>query len=1564
MFSFSFFLYVEIANCGRDIAFFSERLHKDTRQWLFEDFNTWLSNPGDSRAYVLLGDAGVGKSVIAGALAQQMIKTRQLGAAYFCRHNDGTRNDPRNLLGTIACQLCDCNCEYSSRMGGEDGVKMFLANSNLGVQELCTKLLEEPLSKCSSFQRKLVVIDALDETEYKSRKDFICLIKERFPRLPEWLVFFITSRPEDMLQSRLEKYNPCVRICAGNSEQRNFYQQHEQDIQRYLEKTVNFSGLPYSVKDVVEKCSGLFLYAFFVAKELNSALHSGKVDQVGDSFPGDIEDFFEKNLKRVYVKVGADLYRKLLGSIIAAPSPLPVSFISFILGRENSSLNEQKVIDAVSLFVGIQKTISFLHNLIPAWLTNKKKAQELYIDEKRAGEFLAEIVKEVLSAFVGDPGMKLKFIERDLQSCIVHFGIRLLCQHGEEDSLELVFRCLTSYHFLEEKIRSGRFGIYHLLKDFQYAASCLAVEEKEKHNILQETYSALESDVHVLVESPQLLRSCILNASDVVQENVLVPQVSSRWFEWNILEFSPGEILSRCNCFATASDKQTVVGADGRFLFFFSASMLQIVSGPFELSKDTISKITHLEFSLDGKFIFFGRLDKWFSVDERCVEDIPQFTGNDIHYQWGLITTDRHYIAANTRNVLHFPAMCERGCCLTELVALWAGKEIENSREEERTCSFDELSNRIAGIGIMGRHTRHLMKCLGVDPRFYKNHVMFVPDDPSCYFCRRLKKLAESSKELCLEAVRQLIIDLYPRLFQYQIWNLQSGQPLLRDVFDQDAQLNPFAYFCHVTVAYDPRGKGFECSGVVNAISVCNIAVVTAVYFLLQLELERCVNGQLSKILWLEWERTREDKVMSALLFLERLEERLSKTERPLLRVRDPFFSVEPGMDDLITTLKCINWVKVFAESPRGDGRGVKHGVEQFCNSFKSDFFMHFPEGFLNLLRNEFSRCISPGKNWLVDLSVNGRLELTRIQNKNPRKITSTKDEHKITEISHFTFTNDDGLVVYSSMKNSLHAVCLQTGKVFTSVSGCDSGLFKREKQRGYLFRSSGEERVVFLKSLCSPFKFLRFCAQKFDSMMFSSTMFSSSHTVTCISPASVVSLWNFKDHDDFMFFKIITSFPLSDSPGTLASPPKYVFSPDGKFITLQQKDKITLHWVEESQRYHCTVFPLSDSPGTLASPPKYVFSPDGKFIALQQKDKITLHCVEESQRYHCRVFPLSDSPGTLASPLKYVFSPHGKLIALQQKDKITLHCVEESQRYHCTVFEGNFGVVDACLQFFADSSLLFLCIQDSLKGPHLNVWDIRKKAMSHSFESPGLLLTLDCFCISSDMSYLILCGGYNEIEVCEFKNLKDSFSLLQSVGVEKFYNSVKFSLCIVSQDNELLVCCIANLIYVYKLTVANIYSSRKILRGHLGKIEFCRFLKGNLFLISYSVDGVVFLWNITESKAIGFARIAHREEKIVSMAVSPKEDRAVCFLSSVRVCEITLCKLECALSSKLLTALTEGKLDVPETKTQLAKHMPSTSNIPTSSLEDYKPEPSWNSYLEEDFYIPEDYFFESDESD
>ena len=142
---------------------------------------------------------------MAAALAKRTQADGRLGACYFCRHNDSTRNNPRSLIGTIAYQLCKYNKEYSAKVGGESRVTTILANSSLRFNELFTKLLHEPLGKCNTCsQRKLVIIDALDETNYESREDFLEVLRVRFPLLPKWLVFFITSRPENTVQLYLK----------------------------------------------------------------------------------------------------------------------------------------------------------------------------------------------------------------------------------------------------------------------------------------------------------------------------------------------------------------------------------------------------------------------------------------------------------------------------------------------------------------------------------------------------------------------------------------------------------------------------------------------------------------------------------------------------------------------------------------------------------------------------------------------------------------------------------------------------------------------------------------------------------------------------------------------------------------------------------------------------------------------------------------------------------------------------------------------------------------------------------------------------------------------------------------------------------------------------------------------------------------------------------------------------------------------------------------------------------------------------------------------------------------
>jgi len=67
-----------------------------------------------------------------------------------------------------------------------------------------------------------------------------------------------------------------------------------------------------------------------------------------------------------------------------------------------------------------------------------------------------------------------------------------------------------------------------------------------------------------------------------------------------------------------------------------------------------------LEFSPDGKFLFFGRLDRWFSLKKQDVEKFPQFSSIDSSYEWGSFTRDKQWIV-----VKHFDSLfrSKDTCC-------------------------------------------------------------------------------------------------------------------------------------------------------------------------------------------------------------------------------------------------------------------------------------------------------------------------------------------------------------------------------------------------------------------------------------------------------------------------------------------------------------------------------------------------------------------------------------------------------------------------------------------------------------------------------------------------------------------------------------------------------------------------------------------------------------------------------------------------------------------------------------------------------------------------------------
>ena len=456
-------------------------------------------------------------------------------------------------------------------------------------------------------------------------------------------------------------------------------------------------------------------------------------------------------------------------------------------------------------------------------------------------------------------------------------------------------------------------------------------------------------------------------------------------------------------------------------------------------------------------------------------------------------------------------------------------------------------------------------------------------------------------------------------------------------------------------------------------------------------------------------------------------------------------------------------------------------------------------------------------------------MSLVQTGNQEQHHIRHEEPEHTFSKFTPFTFTNDDLFFVFSSThSSSLQALSFKTGKVLTSVSGCNLFYFTRERQVGYLFRGGIEETAILLTSLFSPFKFLVASRVK-PSVVGKSVagMFFSSNAVISVSSDSMVTLMQ---TSTFAGKEVITF-----------SSKYYLTAPNSQSLTVK----------------NCAL------------------SLDGRLLAIHQGPKLELYSFDESK-------------------LEFLHS----------------------------AFESKCAFTVTYCAFSADGTTLLFCIQDSKNASRFNVWDIKEEVYSASFKSPWLLTTECCY-LSWNNQELVLCG--DEIEIWEYA--EHTCRLLTRLTVKKPYNSVKFSQCTVSVDSQLLVCCIADVILVYNLHAHDIDSSKRILRGHLGRIEFCRLLKVNRYLISYAVDGMVFLWDISESKAVGFARITKGQESIVSMAVSPEEDRAVsCFTSSGRVCMLKLCELGSAFPLKPWATPTKGLVSKAGTSPQLQEQIASTS--------------------------------------
>ncbi|CAH3015673.1 unnamed protein product, partial [Porites evermanni] len=170
-----------------DIEFHAKKFQEGTREWIFKSIENWLDDQSSPhRVMVISGNPGMGKTVISAVVSQRMQSAGRLSGSHFCQHDNSRYRDPRLMLQSLACHLCqaipnykDALVEQLSRNQGKD-------LNNMDVKELFALLFKEPLSTVQDPGRNtLIVIDGLDESEYQGHNELLHVISNHFSMLPQ-----------------------------------------------------------------------------------------------------------------------------------------------------------------------------------------------------------------------------------------------------------------------------------------------------------------------------------------------------------------------------------------------------------------------------------------------------------------------------------------------------------------------------------------------------------------------------------------------------------------------------------------------------------------------------------------------------------------------------------------------------------------------------------------------------------------------------------------------------------------------------------------------------------------------------------------------------------------------------------------------------------------------------------------------------------------------------------------------------------------------------------------------------------------------------------------------------------------------------------------------------------------------------------------------------------------------------------------------------------------------------------------------------------------------------------
>ncbi|CAE6510279.1 unnamed protein product [Rhizoctonia solani] len=236
------------------------RCADETRKSELEKLKIWARNPSAEPVYWINGMAGTGKTTIAYTLCDELDKTDELAASFFCTRLLPDCRDIRLIIPAIAYQLS--RFSYPFRHALSKVVQSDPMAHTRGLERQFQMLIDTPMQavKHTLPAGTVVTIDALDE----------CEDRDNIEKLLELLVaatancpvrFLVSSRPEP------EIYRRMMQQVGGKSGPRLVLHELDpfdvqQDIETYLRQELR--DLPLTTEQwdgLFQRCGTLFIHA-------------------------------------------------------------------------------------------------------------------------------------------------------------------------------------------------------------------------------------------------------------------------------------------------------------------------------------------------------------------------------------------------------------------------------------------------------------------------------------------------------------------------------------------------------------------------------------------------------------------------------------------------------------------------------------------------------------------------------------------------------------------------------------------------------------------------------------------------------------------------------------------------------------------------------------------------------------------------------------------------------------------------------------------------------------------------------------------------------------------------------------------------------------------------------------------------------------------------------------------------------------------------------------------------------------------------------------------------------